>query len=346
MAIPRGFTQRMTLDFDGRIANQVAWSMDGRYLAAGFDNVIVAWDSATGDLVGCSDVLPLRCFCIAWIGSGRIMSGSADKILASWDVDDDGVRFVGKFSEHTDTINCVSIAPGAEAWATCGNDHTARVWWPHVNHVDVYEDHTDEVNVVSWNHNGGMLASCSNDSSVVIRDVSKHEIVHVFDDSIATVNHVAWSPDGKTVVSGSDDSTIRFYDVESGERERILHGGFSNVQWVEYSPDGQFVAARTLDDSVRFWRTDTWDLVSVLREVTSLRMIPMLAFHPTEPLICTLGAHDRVIHVWEYDPAVLLSGEPFIGQLPELPPDMPYLDSTKLSMLLGMFPLGRRHRGS
>ena len=65
-----------------------------------------------------------------------VVAGGHDGVVRSWGVEVDAKRGVAKeianqsslFVGHEGAVKCVSAAPGGERVASCGHDHTVRVW--------------------------------------------------------------------------------------------------------------------------------------------------------------------------------------------------------------------------
>ena len=60
---------------------------------------------------------------------------------------------------------------------------------------------------------------------------------------------------------------------------------------------------------------DRWEQVAKLKEPSSEYWPPGLAFHPSAPVLATLGAKDRVIRIWDLDFATLLGAAPTITSI-------------------------------
>src|SRR5262249_41894406 len=119
---------------------------------------------------------------------------------------------------------------------------------------------------------------------------------------------MAWSPDGRTLASSSIDRTIQIWDTETGRRLRDIEAHHRTVTSVSFSHDGRLLASKSLDDTVRIWRCDTWQIVKELAEPTIPSSIHAgIAFHPTEPVLATLGDYDTTIRIWDVNIDALLS---------------------------------------
>ena len=126
---------------------------------------------------------------------------------------------------------------------------------------------------------------------------------------------MAFDPQGATLASGSTDNTVKLWEARSGKLLRMLEGHTMRVDRVAFSTDGRLLASKSHDGTIRLWSCETWETVAVIPEPTHTTFwIPALAFHPTLPLLATVGSEPgtpedercRLIHLWELDYDVLL----------------------------------------
>jgi small GTP-binding protein len=104
------------------------------------------------------------------------------------------------------------------------------------------------------------------------------------------------------------DNTIATWDVDSGRRTNILEGHTDNVISISFSSDARLLASKSLDNTVRLWRTDNWTPVAKLYEPKPGSEISNLAFHPSAPVLATLGEEGRAVLVWDLDYEEILAG--------------------------------------
>jgi small GTP-binding protein len=114
------------------------------------------------------------------------------------------------------------------------------------------------------------------------------------------------------------DKTIRVWNAETGQTTNVLEAHTGPVSCVAFTGNGQFLASKGIvegDNNVRLWRCDNWRLLGIIPEPASYWWPAGVAFHPSEPLLATVGSDenarpshvanenecDTLIHIWHID---------------------------------------------
>jgi WD40 repeat protein len=195
----------------------VAFSLDGRRIASGSDDVVVRiWDSHTGaaildPLQGHSDIV----LSVAFSSDGRrIVSGSHDNTLRIWDAET-GAGALRPLRGHSDEFRSVVFSPDGHLIASGSHDTTVRLWDTDMG-AAVLEPlrQLDWVLSIAFSPDGRYLVS-SGDFTLLIWDTKTGNTVFgpLCGHSDA-VWRVAFSTDGCRIVSGSDDGTVRIWSAE------------------------------------------------------------------------------------------------------------------------------------
>jgi WD40 repeat protein len=102
------------------------------------------------------------------------------------------------------------------------------------------------------------------------------------------VRAMAYRPDGKLLATGGGDGTIRLWDPATGELVRILLG--EPVLSLSWSVDGKVLAAGS-EDTTRLWEADTGRL---LRRIPAGRIV---AWSPLGSILAQLRGHE--LGLWD-----------------------------------------------
>ncbi len=303
--------------------NRMAWSPDGRTIAAPSDSqAIRLWDMHTRQRLRTLTGHTGFVYSVAWSPDNSMLaSASSDSTVRLWNINVEQEPHVLK--GHIGDVYSV-------AWSSIGNfvasgaaDGTIRLWDGQTGQpLHTQFDTPEPINCVAWSPVESVLASSSS-TGIILWDVNAGKPLRTLmlnpassSGSAQQIYNVAWSPDGAILASASADCTVRLWESSTGRQIRILEGHTGVVTSVVFSYDSRFLASKARDKTTRIWRTDTWQPITTQRDPGttrygfSLSRFSGLAFHPNSPILATLGDQDRSIYTWALDPAILLSVEP------------------------------------
>lgn len=149
----------------------VAFSPDGRRIAAGNDQMMGVWDATTDQIV--LSIAPGRPEDF-WRVSDVVFSG--DRLIAGtqrvhvWDVDT-GDEVPSPVTRHRGSLRGIAVSPDGRRLASVGGDRTTRLWALDTGEpLIVLRGHTDEVLDVTFSDHGNWLASASLDGTIRLYD--------------------------------------------------------------------------------------------------------------------------------------------------------------------------------
>jgi WD40 repeat protein len=214
--------------------SDVAFSPDGRFLAAAAGPDVRVWDMSAF-----APGAPEPCFIL------RGHAGSVLRIAFS----PDGKRLASASLDTTVKIWEFTTSGGRPEAST----HPTKVLTPWLN----LAGHKKRVTDLAFSPHGGQwLASASFDQSVKLWDVATGDELFSFRAEFPAGPGraaVSFSPDGRHLACGGVDKTVKLWDIKSGREHRSLVGHTGAVFSVVFSPDGQRLASAGTDPVVRVW---------------------------------------------------------------------------------------------
>jgi WD40 repeat protein len=248
----------------------VAWSRDGKLLAAGDDDEVILWNADTYKVLHPlqtpgKGLLAFTPDGTALLAARRDCTQGERHAFTRWDVKT-GVR----------QKTCELPTHGSDAFFHLSPDgRTVFVSQHHPAELRVraYDAETGQerfpnrrhagaVQTVAFSPDGTALASGSADHTVRLWDLAG--VGHVSNAPFRTLqghNNDVWSisfsPDGKLLASGGNDGLLVLWDTASGRKVNDLAGHSPAWSSVAFSPDGRTVAAGGKDGTINRWDAAT-----------------------------------------------------------------------------------------
>jgi WD40 repeat protein/GTPase SAR1 family protein len=313
--LPPGVKLLHTLKGHRGVVFGVAFDPSGKMLASGSgDGRVTLWDAPTGKLLRTLEAHGDYVSSVTFDPSGgTLASGSGDGTLKFWDASTG--KLLRTIEGRGNYVSSVAFNPSGGTLAS-GSNNVVKLWDAVSGKLlRTLKGHSYYVRSVMFDPSGMILASGSDDSTVKLWDASTGKLLRTLKGHKQDVFGVAFDPSGGTVASGSGDGTLKLWDASTGKLLRTLEGHTDSVDAIAFSIGGQLLASKSGDGTLRLWSCETLETVAVIPEpIPSHWWIAGLAFHPTLPLLATVGSNSNaqedelstLIHLWELDFDVLL----------------------------------------
>jgi len=191
----------------------VAWSRDGRYVAAAGDRRVVS-------------LLDLETNQVRQVGGHphgitqvrfrphqpEICSAGFDGCVRFWSLDGNPLRV---FETVSAPIGSLAFTSDGEIVASGHQDNRIRLWNKDGELLNIVGGHGGHIETLEFNPDGTLLASGSRDQSVRLwkRDGTA---VAAFHGHSGAVYGLTWTNDGREIYSCADDGTICRWNAETG----------------------------------------------------------------------------------------------------------------------------------
>lgn len=240
----------------------LAYSPDGKLLAAGGYLAVRLLDPATGSVVHTLPGPVDQVTSLAWSSDGKRLaaagglSGSFGEVCV-WDAPSPPNAW-GKprvLKDHTDSITCVAWRPGTSELATTSTDKTVRIWDASAGKVtQVLKDHVDAVFGVAYSADGKWMATCSADRTAKLYELPARTKVSSFNHADA-VTAVTFNPKSDLLLTACLDKQVRVWPAKAGTVENPLRnrGEGEPINSLTYSADGSLCVWGASNRMVRVW---------------------------------------------------------------------------------------------
>ena len=289
-----------------RSDTSVAYSPNGRHIAAGNGGTVQVWDVESGERMVILESREARIWSLAYSPDGRyIAAGSLDGTVRMWHLaTGDEVALESPDSQ----VGPVTYSPDGRHIAAGGNDGTVIVWEVESGEQVAALQRENLVWSLAYSPDGLHIAAGSRTGTLRVWDVESGAAVPRF--AGHDIVSVTYNSDRGRFASVGTDGIVREWDADSGEMTTPLGGDGESARSVAYSPDGGRIAITGLHGVVQVWDVvDRSDLVAVL-DGDDLP-IQSAAFSPDGRRIVTAGL-DGVVRVWDSnsgEEVVALEGE-------------------------------------
>jgi WD40 repeat protein len=317
---------KLTVLDGGWAVRSLAFSSDGKLLAAGDDNGhIDIWETATGRK---RRRLNWECEVtgLAFSPDGRLLaSGNGRDELSLWDAaSGKSVRclqtkapgFVGKNTFETH----LAFTPDGKTLASANSDNAVRLWdvasgkeIRRIHREDEgvkADDHFKSVHSLAFSPDGKLLAVDSADGFLHLWSVATGEKLRRIDTQHGLFGWrvsvaLAFAPDGRTLTAWGTENAIRLWDVRTGKERAVRDAHRGTVCTAAFSTDGRKIATAGDDRRVRLWSPTDGRSQRVLLPPKGVYGIRSVAFSPDDRMLATPGEH-RTIYRWRLANGVVL----------------------------------------
>jgi WD40 repeat protein len=252
----REFVHVLTLSGSGyERANSLAFSSDGRYLAAGGLSGIYLFDYQQLSAI---DYIETKTWArsLAFLpGTNTFAAGLFDHSVKFWDAPT--LTLLRSLDGPAGWVRSVSVSGDGSRVASAPDDNTLRCGdITEGTPVLVIGDVTG-IRAVALSPDGGLVAGALGDKTVRVWRVPGGDLLYTLSGHTDWPRCLVFSPDGSMLASGSFDKTIRLWNMADGSEQRTLEGHTSSVLGIAFSPDGKTLASGSVDQTVRLWQVDT-----------------------------------------------------------------------------------------
>jgi WD40 repeat protein/serine/threonine protein kinase len=283
----------------------VAFSPDGRLLAAGSDGAVRVWDWKNRQVLHTLSGHEKNAISVAFSHDGRrLASASTGEGVNLWDAQTGGPP-LRTFLAPPHPVSALAFSPdGGRLLAEASFNRKVRLWDTATGELRHTLAHDGAVAGVAFSSDGRRLASAGEEKIVRVWDPATGREVLGLRGHSGRCGCVAFSPDGHRLASASTDKTIRVWDAtplrEDERQEKYTFTGHGDeVRCVALSRDGR-IASAGIGAPVKVWDAATGE-VSVDFDTRGVTVFCLAWQPPDGERIASAGWNGQVHTVWVWD---------------------------------------------
>jgi WD40 repeat protein len=299
---------RLLSDFDKNAALGLAFSPDGKLLAAGtWSGEVKIIELSTGQEIPGPKPHADWVHAVAFSPDGKLLvsaggsefkpernQGKTTGQIKLWDLT--ARKELGQFVGHDSKVFSAVFSPDSQTLATGSADGTVRLWDVGTRHERiVLRGHKDAIWSVAIAPDQKVVASAGADRTVKLWNAVDGEERATLRGHKDEVRCVAFSPDGRLLASGGADWLVRLWDRATGKERAVLKGHQGVVQCLAFSSDGRVLATGGGDEIIRLWDVTGEKERATLRGHRS--GISAVAFSPDQRALVS-GGIDDAVRLW------------------------------------------------
>ena len=287
-----------TLSGHNTEVSYIAYSLDGRFIAAIAGSIAKVWDAASGqELLSVPSVKAGSggAFYIAFSPDGnRLAAIHGDGKVRLWDIAS-GQESLSLVCTHN-AVEIIFSPDGLQIITSDGRTIVQictlspdREWYTDSGYAD-------RVYGVAFSPNGTQLASASRDGTARVLDFATGQELFTLVSEGDRLFDITYSPDGALIATTSNNGIPRVWDTATGQEVFPLIGHTDAVWTIAFSPDGARIATASNDGTARVWDTATGQELLVLDDHTN--WVLEVAFSPDGALLAT-SDFDQTVIIWD-----------------------------------------------
>lgn len=304
----------------------VAFSPDGRLLAAGSYEQVALWDVAEQQR---GEPLPAAsgfARSVAFSPDGSLLAVGGYRGVALWDIE--SRELVRELEGHRGYVLDLCFSADGAWLAAAGEDRTARLWDVATgDELQTFTGHEYPVNGVAISPDATLIATAAGDETRLTRpgevklwSVETGKEVRTFPPHERGATDVAFSPDGSLLVSTSLDEKANVYEVDSGEARGFFGGHSRPTTCVLFAGDGQVLVTGSGGrfkgkNEVKFWSPADGEEFGTIDHHDD--KISGMALSADGRLLAT-ASYDETVCIWNVQPVLEAAGVTFDPAEPAL----------------------------
>ena len=308
---------------------RIAWSPCGRFIASpSTDKTIRIWDAQDGKCLAVLEGHEKEVLCVAWSPDGALLASGSTSEIRLWEAtsnDSSDAEPPPRFGSFacTSTLfweskgagdkltRCVTFSVDGQQIISADGDGYARIWDVQRGELiqKLGDGNSGAVIAVACSPDGLRIATAYGSGNGFINvalwdtaSLKRNQGLYLHS---GATSGLAWLDNGNTLLLAWDDHRISALKLNTSFYE-LIEGHTARVSELSASCSSRLFASKSMDGTVRIWASNSWLQLATVPEDSSPEY-GGLAFHPSQPILATLGRQGTDLRIWDLDERVLLN---------------------------------------
>ncbi len=234
--------------------NSLAFSHNGKYLAAALADSIAIWQPNTGTAIR---QLPANTESVSTLtftpDSQLLISGDSDGNIKIWHWQTG--QEIAIIDADFEAVLALSLSLDGKIIASGGQDAIIKLWRLETREPIVnLAGHLGAIFALAFSPDGKTIASGSADKTIKLWQGETGEEIVTLTGHLGAVKCLAFSPNGQIIASGSADKTIKLWDVQTGGLIASFKRQPAAVNCLVFSPDGNSIITGGDGKQLEIWQ--------------------------------------------------------------------------------------------
>ncbi|KAF8820280.1 WD domain, G-beta repeat-containing protein [Cardiosporidium cionae] len=195
-------------------------------------------------------------------------------------------------SGHQGWVQCLSVDPTNEWFASGGNDRLLKIWDLASGTLKLtLTGHINTIRDLAISSRHPYLFSCAEDNRVKCWDLEQNKVVRDYHGHLSGVYCLALHPGIDILASGGRDAVVRVWDMRTKNAIYILNGHTGTIMSLQSQNSDPQLISGSQDKMIRLWDLKSGKCNAVLTH--HKKSIRSMAIHPREYSFCS-AASDNV----------------------------------------------------
>lgn len=286
----------------------LAFSPDGKELAASGYHEITIWNSSDGTLLRRIKNIPQQVQALSFNADGSMLAvcgGTPGRSGEAKLVNPKDGTVIKILVNTTDFLLTLAFSPDGRRLIVGGADNTIRIFnvadGKEERHI---EQHADWVMGLAVSPDGAHFASASRDKTARLFDAKTGELEETYDGHGAPVFSVAFSADGKRVLSGGRDREVHAWQAK--DAKKIFEFGSFEAEVLRLLVHGDQLFSCSADKQIREHKLGEKKAELVRTYSGHHDVVYSLAHHVVTKRLTT-GSFDGEVRMWDAENGNLLT---------------------------------------